>query len=94
MRGTEKGISTMPKLTVFFIALALFISTTSFINAEEEPDIDNEPSADDNEQISPGSCEMIEESPDSADDDFFRFHQHDARLDPNQFVKVVYKVGR
>ena len=87
IRGTEKGISTMPKLTVFFIALALFISITSFINAEEEPDIDNE-------QISPGSCEMIEESPDSEDDDFFRFHQHDARLDPNQFVKVVYKVGR
>jgi hypothetical protein len=39
-----------------------------------------------------GQCERIVESPLPDDDAYFQFYQHDERLDPNQFVKVVFKI--
>ena len=39
-----------------------------------------------------GQCERIVESPLPDDDAYFQFHQNDERLDPNQFVKVVFKI--
>jgi hypothetical protein len=38
-------------------------------------------------------CEEIADLPDPEDDPFFYFRQHDSRLDPNNFVRVVYKVS-
>jgi len=39
-----------------------------------------------------GQCERIVESPLPDDDAYFQFYQNDDRLDPNQFVKVVFKI--
>jgi len=39
-----------------------------------------------------GYCEKIEDSPLPEDDHNFNFFQHDERLDPNKFVKVVFKI--
>ena len=61
----------------------------------DEPDIDDEPSAEDVDvgtvHVASG-CTEIKDSPDPEDDDYFQFYQHDSRLDPNNFVRVVYKV--
>jgi len=39
-----------------------------------------------------GQCVRIKESPLPDDDAYFQFYQNDDRLDPNQFVKVVFKI--
>lgn len=38
-------------------------------------------------------CEKVEDDPNKTqDDELFQFSQSDDRLDPNKFVRVVYKV--
>jgi hypothetical protein len=39
-----------------------------------------------------GECEIIEQSPLADDANFFNFHQHDERLDPNELLKVAYQI--
>lgn len=51
--------------------------------------------ADDEPEIPSGFdhlCEPIKDSASPDDDVLFHFNQHDERLDPNKFVKVVFKI--
>jgi hypothetical protein len=59
----------------------LALTSIAFVFAEDEPEVPTQ-----------SACERVEESPLPDDDAFFNFHQHDERLDPNQFVKVVFKI--
>jgi hypothetical protein len=59
-----------------WILLSSLFSANLMVNAEDSNEV----------------CEEITESPLPDDDHFFNFHQHDERLDPNKFVKVVFGI--
>mmetsp|Transcript_15400 Transcript_15400/g.31657 ORF Transcript_15400/g.31657 Transcript_15400/m.31657 type:complete len:631 (+) Transcript_15400:59-1951(+) len=61
--------------------LLAFLALTAASVKADEPDIEEM-----------NECEQIVDDPASHDDHLFNFHQHDERLDPNKFLKIVYQM--